>query len=50
VEAPNAVSVAVGPLHIVDEGLTLIATVSVDIVIKPVAVLVQPLALVPVTV
>ena len=50
VDAPDAVSVALAPIHIVDDGLAAIETVGVETVIKRVAVFVQPSALVPVTV
>ena len=49
-ETPDAVSVALEPRQIVEDGLTLIDTVGVEIVISRVAVLVHPFAFVPVTV
>ena len=50
VEPPDAVSVTTEPRHIVEDGLVLIVMVGVGIVISCVALLLQPFALVPVTV
>ena len=51
VEAPEAVSVALLPLHIVEEGETLMLTVGRELTVTVlVAAFVQPSAFVPVTV
>jgi hypothetical protein len=51
VEVPDAISVALDPLHMVDNGVALMLVVGNAFTVIPwVAVDVQPLALVPVTV